>query len=580
MKQQFLSKRTFIFFAVPILLICIAGLFPLFQHIIVDATSDFMKRRLDADWWMPRIKIYSTMVISAILAIYFFAYTKYGCEIFSGIKREFAELFGSLKKRENRRFFVFIFSVFIVGIFTIIRANYSYIDDMGRATQGYNHLDTWSRFLAGALAMLIHASPRLMDISPLPQISACLILAFGAFVFAYIATEKKVTWLSCIAALPIGLSAYFLENLTFKFDAPYMALAVVFGIVPFLFVNNKKAFSAASILGLLGTCFTYQSASGVYIVLTIFFAFLFYCEKSWDIKKTFSFIGHAAVAYIAGLLIFRVLFMTEDISYASTGMFSMSRIIPGCLSNIRKYLSFLYSDLGGSVFSVMLITVLIFCSLKVLLSESKKIFLFILMIISFFLMTCLSFGAYLALENPLWNPRAFAGTGILFAAFCMFCVCGNVKSKLRKCSGAAVTVLCYTMLVFALCYGNTIAEQKRFNFLRTTLLASDLAEVCSQTEEVKLHINNNFEQAPTVSAAAEILPLANRLCSGIFADDRWGYHYLSQYFHFNFLKVKESVDDSDFAVLKENTYHIIKGRNGFVTVTFKQIIPQEKDCLQ
>ena len=287
MKQQFLSKRTFIFFAVPILLICIAGLFPLFQHFIVDATSDFMKRRLDADWWMPRIKIYSTMVISAILAIYFFAYTKYGCEIFSGIKREFAELFGSLKKRENRRFFIFIFSVFIVGIFTIIRANYSYIDDMGRATQGYNHLDTWSRFLAGALAMLIHASPRLMDISPLPQISACLILAFGAFVFAYIATEKKVTWLSCIAALPIGLSAYFLENLTFKFDAPYMALAVVFGIVPFLFVNNKKAFSAASILGLLGTCFTYQSASGVYIVLTIFFAFLFYCEKSWDIKKNF-----------------------------------------------------------------------------------------------------------------------------------------------------------------------------------------------------------------------------------------------------------------------------------------------------
>jgi hypothetical protein len=67
------------------------------------------------------------------------------------------------------------------------------------------------------------------------------------------------------------------------------------------------------------------------------------------------------------------------------------------------------------------------------------------------------------------------------------------------------------------------------------------------------------------------------LCNGIFGDDRWGYHYLSQYFHFNFLKVKEPIDDSDFPILKENAYHIIKGKDGFITVTFKQIIPQEKD---
>lgn len=577
MKQKFLSKRIFIFLAVPVLLVCAAGLFPFFQNIVVNAASACLKRQFDVDWWMPRIRIYSTMVISAVLLISFFAYTKCGREIFDNIKQQFAELFGCLKKRENRRFFIFIFLVFIAGIFTIIRANYSYIDDMGRAAQGYNHLDTWSRFLAGALAVVVHAGPKLMDISPLPQILACLILAFGAFVFAYTATGRKITWLSCIAALPIGLSPYFMENLTFKFDAPYMALAVVFSIIPFIFINNKKAFVAVSILGLLGTCFTYQSASGVYIVLTIFFSFLFYFEKSWDIKKTFSFIGYAAASYIIGLLMFRVLFMTEDVSYASTGMFPMSEIVTGCLSNIGKYLSFLYSDLRSSVFFVMLFVVLIFCLLRIFESGSRKIFLLIFIIISFLLMTCLSFGAYLALENPLWNPRAFAGTGILFASFCMFSVCGNAKSKLRKCSGTAVTIFCYTMLVFALCYGNTIAEQKKFNFLRTTLLVSDLAEVCSQTEEVKLHINNNFEQAPTVSAAAQILPLAKRLCNGIFADDRWGYHYLSQYFHFNFLKVKAPIDDSDFPVLKENTYHTIKGQNGFVTVTFKQIIPQEKD---
>lgn len=576
-----LSKRYFYIFAIPIVLVCIAGLFPFFQNALVDAASAFIKRRLDANWWPPRIRIYSTMGIFAVLLIDFLMYTNCGREIFSGIKQQFAEFFSALKKRENRRFFIFIFSIFVVGILTIIRANYSHLDDMERTIRGINHLDAWSRFLAGALAVIVHASPVLMDISPLPQIVACLILAFGAFAFAYIATGKKITWLSCIAALPIGLSPHFLENLTFKFDAPYMALAVVFSIVPFLFINDKKAFVTVSILGLLGTCLTYQAASGVYIVLTIFFSVLFYFERSWNIKRTFSFIGYAVVAYIVSLLIFRIFFMVEEDTYVSTTMFSMSQIIPGCLSNMIKYVSFLYSDLGKSVFFIMLVVVLILCSLRIFEFENKKRYLHIyIYVISFLLMTCLSFGAYLALEKPWWGVRAFMGTGILFASFCMFSVCGNVKSKLRTCSGIAVTIFCYTMLVFALCYGNALAEQKRFNFLRTTLLVSDLAEVCSQMEEVKLHINNNFEQAPTVSVAAKILPLTNRLCNGILGDARWGYHYLSQYFHFNFLKVKESIDDSDFAVLKENAYHIIKEQNGFVTVTFKQIVPQEKDYRQ
>ena len=477
---------------------------------------------------------------------------------------------------EQKGIGVFIFAIFVIGIFTIIRANYSYIDDMGRAAQGYNHLDNWSRFLSGALAVFVHANPTLMDISPLPQFFACLILAFGAFIFAYTVTKGKLTWLSCIATLPIGLSPYFLENLTFKFDAPYMALAVVFGIIPFLFISNRKAFVVVSFFGTLGTCLTYQSASGVYIVLTIFFAFLFYFEKKWELKKVFSFFATSAISYILALMVFRIFFMVNDNSYASTGMFGASEIVLGCLSNVKKYLSYLYIDLGQSVFFVFFILTIVFCLLRILELKEKRIFLFVFMIVSLGLMMSLSFGAYLALKTPLWNPRAFAGVGVVLAAFCMLAVCGENKI-LRRYSGIVITIFCYIMLVFAVCYGNTIAQQKEYNFLRTNLLITDLADICSDMNEVKLHINNNFETAPTVSTAAKILPLAKRLCNGIFGDNRWGYHYLSQYFHFNFLKVKENIDDRDFPILKENTYHVIKGKDGFITVTFKQIVPQEKD---
>ena len=576
MKNNFVLKRMFMFLAIPILLLSIIGLFPFFQSFIINLGSSYLGRQLDSTWWMPRLRIFFSMIIFLILTVIFFVYTNFGLIIFKDIKNQFTDVFKCIGAKGNRRFFIFIFAIFVIGIFTIIRANYSYIDDMGRAAQGYNHLDNWSRFLSGALAVFVHASPTLMDISPLPQFFACLILAFGAFIFAYTVTKGKLTWLSCIATLPIGLSPYFLENLTFKFDAPYMALAVVFGIIPFLFISNRKAFVVVSFFGTLGTCLTYQSASGVYIVLTIFFAFLFYFEKKWELKKVFSFFATSAISYILALMVFRIFFMVNDNSYASTGMFGASEIVLGCLSNVKKYLSYLYTDLGQSVFFVFFILTIVFCLLRILELKEKRIFLFVFMIVSLGLMMSLSFGAYLALKTPLWNPRAFAGVGVVLAAFCMLAVCGENKI-LRRYSGIVITIFCYIMLVFAVCYGNTIAQQKEYNFLRTNLLITDLADICSDMNEVKLHINNNFETAPTVSTAAKILPLAKRLCNGIFGDNRWGYHYLSQYFHFNFLKVKENIDDSDFPILKENTYHVIKGKDGFITVTFKQIVPQEKD---
>lgn len=576
MKNNFVLKRMFMFLAIPILLLSIIGLFPFFQSFIINLGSSYLGRQLDSTWWMPRLRIFSSMIIFLILTVIFFVYTNFGLIIFKDIKNQFTDVFKCIGAKGNRRFFIFIFAIFVIGIFTIIRANYSYIDDMGRAAQGYNHLDNWSRFLSGALAVFVHASPTLMDISPLPQFFACLILAFGAFIFAYTVTKGKLTWLSCIATLPIGLSPYFLENLTFKFDAPYMALAVVFGIIPFLFISNRKAFVVVSFFGTLGTCLTYQSASGVYIVLTIFFAFLFYFEKKWELKKVFSFFATSAISYILALMVFRIFFMVNDNSYASTGMFGASEIVLGCLSNVKKYLSYLYIDLGQSVFFVFFILTIVFCLLRILELKEKRIFLFVFMIVSLGLMMSLSFGAYLALKTPLWNPRAFAGVGVVLAAFCMLAVCGENKI-LRRYSGIVITIFCYIMLVFAVCYGNTIAQQKEYNFLRTNLLITDLADICSDMNEVKLHINNNFETAPTVSTAAKILPLAKRLCNGIFGDNRWGYHYLSQYFHFNFLKVKENIDDRDFPILKENTHHVIKGKDGFITVTFKQIVPQEKD---
>lgn len=76
--------------------------------------------------------------------------------------------------------FIILAFIYCLGIVSIIRANFNYIDDLGRVSDGYRGWMNWSRYISEGLSVLIHTDSRLMDISPLPQILACLILAFAS----------------------------------------------------------------------------------------------------------------------------------------------------------------------------------------------------------------------------------------------------------------------------------------------------------------------------------------------------------------------------------------------------------------
>ena len=63
MKNNFVLKRMFMFLAIPILLLSIIGLFPFFQSFIINLGSSYLGRQLDSTWWMPRLRIFSSMII-------------------------------------------------------------------------------------------------------------------------------------------------------------------------------------------------------------------------------------------------------------------------------------------------------------------------------------------------------------------------------------------------------------------------------------------------------------------------------------------------------------------------------------
>ncbi len=257
-------------------------------------------------------------------------------KIYDFLKRE------TIKYKFLAKPFIILAFIYCLGIVSIIRANFNYIDDLGRVSDGYRGWMNWSRYISEGLSVLIHTDSRLMDISPLPQILACLILALASVILIYVFTEKEqISKWNILAVIPLGLSPYFLECLSYKFDSPYMALSVLASIFPFLFIQcNEKIYFCISFVGCLIMCMTYQASSGIYVLITLFLA----AKKFNEGKSCFRFIAVSALSYVVSLVVFRIALMRKLNDYATTDTAGISDLIPIVCNNIQTYFNLIYSD--------------------------------------------------------------------------------------------------------------------------------------------------------------------------------------------------------------------------------------------
>ena len=88
--------------------------------------------------------------------------------------RFFKELYRIIKTYKIQ--LVLLFLVYTVAFISVIRANYYYTDDLGRAIYGYEITGDFSRYVANILSEIFHGNTWLADISPLPQIMALFIM--------------------------------------------------------------------------------------------------------------------------------------------------------------------------------------------------------------------------------------------------------------------------------------------------------------------------------------------------------------------------------------------------------------------
>lgn len=477
---------------------------------------------------------------------------------------------------EMKKSFCVLFLIYLVGFSSIFRANYNYMDDIGRVMLGYMKWDDFSRYTSVALATIIHSDTLLNDISPLPQLIAIALTAMSSFMLMKVFT-KKYSWWSIFAILPVGLSPYYLECLSFKFDAPYMALSVFASVLPLLFIDSDtKIYYITLTIGTLLMLTTYQASSGIFIICLLFLMAVQWNEGR-NYKECVCFFLKSSCIITIVMILFKVAFVKEYDYYVSTEVANYKDLLSIICANTKQYLTLLWKD-GTNAWKIMLGT-LCLCFIDSFTMRSVRHRFKAFFVAIFLVVTCgvLSYGGYLVLQKPLFYPRGMYGFGIYIAVMGLIAV-NSLSMKII--SKISCVFLSWSLFVFALAYGNALSEQKRYDTFRTHLLISDLSKIPNMNDSNvrKMQLKGSIGQSPVVKRMSGRYKILDRLIHiGLESGYCFGEFNLFYYYNLPGIDQEPSwgrnvriIDDKDIPVFLDTAYHTIRVNDEFITIQLKK----------
>lgn len=591
MRSARFRKPACIAAAVLLALVSGAGLLPPVRQALVHfMEARYMHRALNMNYWTQQLFALSFIVFALDLLC---------CLAFAtGRGRSLCrELAGELRSRARslyaeRKAVLILFCLYAFGMLTVFRANYYYgaADDLYRAISGARAWRNFYRYISHFLSIFVHTSPKLFDIAPFTQLLALLVMALSAVLLIRLFVQRDAPGTApaagteaapgsgaapapavdsstvpaagtapaaaqaarplspfvYLAAIPVCLFPYFLENLSYRYDAPYMALSVFFCILPFLFTDRLRIFAPVSLVSLFLMCLSYQAASGVYIVVCAFCVFRMWCRKECSLRRLLLFILTAVAAYALSLLIFFAIFNVQPTgeSYVDKNFF-----ISAFPRNAKAYLAQIWDDFGWSALKIAFLFLLFFfVLLSCRNSRQKRLATLFVSLLLIAFSTLFSYGAFLVMGRPLLEPRSMFPFGIMLSLMTLSvagwtgpaatpgtaaaqgengpaaetpatgtaapreATRGKPRGCLPACGRAVIVILAYSMIVYAFAFGNAQASQKKYTDFRMTLLLEDLSRIVPEDQnDIHIHLLSDIDHTRIVRNLATTYPLTTRM---------------------------------------------------------------------
>lgn len=466
--------------------------------------------------------------------------------------------------------------IYMVGITTIVRANFYYIDDLGRAYEGYTRFDREGRYVSEWLVKILCADSYVTDISPFTQLLAAVIMAMSAVCILHLITGRDhFSWVEYLAAIPVGLSPYFLECYSYKFDSPFMALSVLASVVPALFAKRGSILYFISVvLGMLVMCMTYQPSSGIFPMLIAIMVL-----KQWNqgekLGKILKFAGISAIAYLVGIGCFSAFIVKPfDHGYVSTSIPGVMELIPNTIENLRNYYSVIQYDFKRSWLLLCGGVMIGFLYSMVRESKRNKFLSLLVSFVTLLLLLCMAFGVYPILEKPLFAARSMYGFGILLA---ILAICGVSGEK--HWSSVPVKAICFCLcwcfFSFSFTYGNALNAQKEYEDFRIREVLDDISEHNVLETEKLCYISGGVGLAPQIRRFEENTQshMIARLVPVLFGDSNWGWaaYKIVHYYGVDKLILDYSGDikTMELPMVCDCMYHTIYSNDEYIRIELK-----------
>lgn len=470
---------------------------------------------------------------------------------------------------------IIMFAVYVIGISAILRANFNYRDDLMRVFNGQGGWENYGRYISCFLSWFIHADTYLTDVSPLPQILAAVFMAAAAVTVWYIfSKDKHFTFGNLAALVPLGLSPYFLQCFSYKYDSPYMALSILVSVIPLLFWKDgyRKYFCIAA-AGTLAMCLSYQASSGIFPMLVALV-----CLKNWNsgdkIQETLKFALYSAGGYVLGMAFFKIFLMPQADTYVSTSLPGIREFFPVVARNFVTYFHYVVKDFKIGWLALIFLLCLGFLFVMVRESSRKWLASFSMSGIILLIMVMFSFGLYPIFSQPLFAPRAMYGFGIFVA------LVGTVVSTAEKAYLAKVPyiLLAWCFFVFSFTYGNALREQQDYANFRLEAVVNDLnsLDIMMDGKEKKMQLIGSIGHAPVVKNMLKHNRILKRLVPTQFQAEQkpeeWKFYHnygLKKVKRNRHKKTGEYYQKMNLPMLKDTMYHTIRGKDGRILIELK-----------
>jgi hypothetical protein len=433
-------------------------------------------------------------------------------------------------------------SVFLV-LYPILRADRYANDDVLRAMRGNWGWNTDGRLLTNfVMRALEFGSARVFDIAPLPQLLAIATLAYVGVLIArrYLAASASPVQAALIA-FPLGAQPFFLHNLSFRFDAFCMALAILFALLPLLRPTARKRDWLVGGVSLLACLNLYQPA----ICAFLLFALLELCVEpgAWKSPRAplLRFAGRAAQV-VAAMSLYQALFSGSFKGWIKqrSEIASLADLPQTIATNLAAYAHYLvdaFSPRWLNLFVPLTLVAAIFPIVLVVRSirsaetTRRRILLAagaLLLVPAVCIAMC---GPMLLLRNPVYMPRVMIGVG---AALCAALIAMHLALRARARSlpwqSGFAGVWALGMSVLAAAYGNAAARQKAYEEPIAQQIASDLATLQDHRAIDKYLVVGSTGLAPAAENSAQQFPLLRQLVPTYLADDEmWRHYYMVQF---------------------------------------------------